>query len=336
MTTVFKTLGLSVGVLLVGLFVLGCGGDKQVTPVPVGELQEYRDPQYGYHFLHPKGWVAGGEAGRPRVYNSLEAGQRFLDPLGQYPDGVLISVDVFKTADTKQQKASLLTELTASGRVVGQETQITVAGKPAAMVTYTANYSSKVRETGHHVYLELDTVVYDLAFSGFGEMYTSHAAIFDTVLKSFALPRPIEPGRDATLPSDAFTEYDAKMFTFQYPENFNFEGVPKGNNELALGLRGVRQDCSVQFIVFGAKGLTTEKVVEQNRAKYPGASTGKATVAGQPAITLTYAPTRDVERRVYFMVKDDKVYRIILDWYRPQRAEYLAAYDKLIGSIKLK
>jgi hypothetical protein len=336
MTNVSKTLGLSIGVLLVGLFVLGCGGKKAVTPVPVGTLQEYRDPQYGFHFEHPAGWVAGGEAGRPRIYNSLEAGQRFMDPTGAYPDGVLISVDVIKTANPAEQKAAIIAELTSSGFVLGQPSPVTIGGKSATKIPYTANHTAKIKETGHHIYVELDTVLYDLAFRGFGDMYASHEAIFDTVMKSFTFPRAVEPGRDATLPSDAFTEYDAKMFTFQYPENFNFVNVAKGNNDLALGLRGVRQDCSVQFIVFGAKGLTTEKVVEQNKAKYPGASAGKATIAGQPAITLTYSAARDVERRVYFMVKDDKVYRIILDWFKPQRSEYLAAYDKLITSIKLK
>ena len=234
MTNVSKTLGLSIGVLLLGLFVLGCGGDKQVAPVPVGALQEYRDPQYGFHFQHPSGWVAGGEAGRPRIYNSLEAGQRFMDPLGAYPDGVLISVDVIKTANPAQEKAGLIAELTSSGRVVGQESAMTLGGKPAAKVPYTANFSAKVIVTGHHIFVELDTVLYDLAFSGFGDMYASHEAIFDTVAKSFTFPRAVEPGRDATLPADAFTQYDAKMFTFQYPENFNFENTARGNNDLAL------------------------------------------------------------------------------------------------------
>jgi hypothetical protein len=30
------------------------------------------------------------------------------------------------------------------------------------------------------------------------------------------------------------------------------------------------------------------------------------------------------------------VYRITMDWYKPQRAEYLAAYDKVLSSIKFK
>jgi hypothetical protein len=336
MTNVCKTLGLPVGVLLVSLFVIGCGGDSKVAPVAVGEMQEYRDPMFGYHFQHPKEWVASGEAGRPRIFFPQEARERFLDPLGQYPDGVMIALDVYRTTDAKQQKASLLSELTTSGRVVGQETPVSIGGQQGFKVPYTANFSTKVKETGHHIYVPLDTILYDMSFAGFGSLYASHEAIFDSVLKSFTLPQAVEPGRDATLPSEAYTDYDAKMFTFRYPENFNFVNIPKGGNEMTLGLRGVRQDCSILFHVFGAKELTVEKVFEQNKGKYAGASTGKATISGLPALTLTYSPTREVERRFYFVVKDDKVYRVTLDWFKPQRADYLAAYDKVISSIKLK
>jgi hypothetical protein len=336
MTNVRNIAGLSIAVLLVSLLVLGCGGKKEVTLLPVGAMQEYRDPQYGFHFDHPQGWIAGGEAGRPRIYNSLEAGQRFLDPTGPYPDGVLISVDVVKTTNPAQQKAGIIDTLKAMGIILGQETKVTLAGKPATKLPFEANYAAKIKESGHHLFVELDTVLYDLKFSGFGDLYASHAAILDSVEKSFTFPRAVEPGRDATLPSDVATAYDAKMFTFAYPENFNFENATKGNNELALSLRGVRQDCSIQFIVFGAKGLTLEKVVDQNKGKYPAAVQGKATISGQPAITLTYTAAKDVQRRVYFMVKDDKVYRVILDWFKPQSTDYLAAYEKLITSIKLK
>jgi hypothetical protein len=90
------------------------------------------------------------------------------------------------------------------------------------------------------------------------------------------------------------------------------------------------------FHVFGAKGLTLEKAFDQNKGKYAGAVTGKATIGGQPALSLTYAPTREVERRFYFMVKGDKVYRITMDWFKPQREEYLAAYEKVLSSIKFK
>ena len=53
-------------------------------------------------------------------------------------------------------------------------------------------------------------------------------------------------------------------------------------------------------------------------------------------MTLTYSPTGQVERRIYYVVKNDKVFRVTLDWVRTQRQDYLATYDKVIGSIKFK
>ena len=105
---------------------------------------------------------------------------------------------------------------------------------------------------------------------------------------------------------------------------------------MVVGLRGQRQDCNVLFDVFGAQGLTLEKVFAQNKGRYKGAVEGKVTIGGQPALTLTLSAAKDVERRVYFAVKNDKVVRITMDWFKPQRTEYLAAYEKVITSIKFK
>jgi hypothetical protein len=336
MNTPARLLGLSVCLTLVALFAPGCGGEKKITPLPIGEMKEFRDGMYGFRFTHPAQWVQGGESGRPRFLSSLEAGQRFLDPLGSYPDGVMIAVDVTRTPTPDQQKIALLAELKSSGRVLGQESAVTIGGKSGVKVAYTASFSTKVKETGQHIYVSLDTVLYDVSIAGFGDLFAAHEAIFDSVLKSFTFPRPVEKGRDETLPAEACSDNNAGLFAFQYPENFNFVSVPKGTNDLALALRGVRQDCSILFHVFGAKGLTLEKAFDQNKGKYAGAVPGKATIGGQPALSLTYAPTREVERRFYFLVKADKVYRITMDWYKPQRQEYLAAYDKVLSSIKFK
>jgi len=219
---------------------------------------------------------------------------------------------------------------------VKPEQPVTVAGKEASKVPFAANYGGKNIVYGHHIMLAADSIVYDLGFSGFGGHYEAYAAVFDAVLGSFEPAKPAVKGRDETLPSETMTEYDAKMFMFQYPENFNFTNPPKGKNDIVIGLRGIRQDCNILFDVFGAKGLTLEKVVEQNKGKYRGAAQGKATVGGEPAVTLTLSAAKDVDRMVYFVVKNDKVIRITLDWYKPHKEAYAAAYGKVISSIKFK
>jgi len=328
------------GMLLLGLGVLsllpGCGGKKAVTPVPVGEMQEYRDPMYGFHFHYPKGWTQAGEAGRPRVLNTADADLRFRDPLGAYPDGVVFQVEITKTAAPAADIKKAMDEMKSVGMIVGEQSPVTFGGKQAIKVGYTANYSQNVKITGYHIFVDLDSAMVDAGAAGFGDLYAAHAAIFDAILSSFEFAKPVEKGRDQTLPSEVMTEYSTPFFTFQYPDNFNFESVAKGSNDLAISLRGVNKSCAIQFTVFGAKGLTVDKVFDQNKSKFAGGVAGQATVGGEAARTITYLAAKDVERRFTFVVKNDKVIRITMDWMKPQRAEYLAAYDKVIGSLKFK
>jgi len=222
------------------------------------------------------------------------------------------------------------------GMVVGKEEPITLDGKAGSRVPYTARYSTNVQETGEHIYIAMDTLLYDIQAAGFSDLFTAYKAVFDASISSLQFPKPAVKGRDPNLPAESFTDGQSKLFSYEYPENFNFESIAKHENEEAISLRGPNKSCSIQFIVFGAKGLTLEKVFAQNKGSFHGATTGKATVGGLPAMTLTYSPTKDVERRFYFVVRNDKVYRITMDWFKPQRADYLAAYDRVIASFKFR
>ena len=320
---------------LFGLLLSGCGQEKKMEPVAVGEMEEYRDPGIGFRIKHPAGWLINAEVGRARFYNAPEVDKKFLDPTGAYPVGVEISVDARRSTDPAGDLNRMKQELGQQVTAKPEETA-TVAGKAAARIPFVANYGKGNIIHGHHIFLESDSIVYEIGFAGFGNTYEAYAAVFDASLNSLVLAKPVEKGRDQTLPSETFTEYDAKMFTFEYPENFNFTNPPKGKNDIVVGLRGVRQDCNILIDVFGAQGLSLDKVVAQNKGKYKGASQGKATIGGEPAVTLTLSATKDVDRMVYFAVKNDKVIRITMDWFRPQREEYTAAYNKVINSFKFK
>jgi hypothetical protein len=326
--------------LLPGLYILlllgGCGGETKMEPVPVGEMVTYKDPAWGFQIQHPKGWIANTQVGRAAFYNAAEVDQKFLDPLGAGAIGVEIAVTVTKTPDPLGDIKKFRDDRTAEGYILQPDQSITVAGKAATKVPYSAAYDKRTIIYGHHVFIPADSLLYDLSFAGFGQYYKAYDAIFTASLNSFQLPKPIEKGRDVTLPSETFTDFDTKMFSFQYPDNFNTTNPSKGKNDLVIGLRGQRQDCNIVIDVFGAQKLTLEKVVNQNKGLYKGATQGKTTVGGIPAVTLSLSATRDVARRVYFMVKDDKVIRIIMDWYKPQQTDYLAAYDKVLSSWKFK
>jgi hypothetical protein len=326
-------------VLIVPLAVLlfGSCGEKKMEPVPVGEMQEYRDPGLGWAISYPKDWpVVNAEVGRARFYNASGVETKFRVPNEPGTIGVEISVDAIKTGDPAALIAKNISEMRAAQFQVQPEEQIAVAGIQGTKVRYAANYGKGSIIYGHHIYLAKDSMLYDLGFAGFGQFYDAYAGVFAASLNSFKPAKPKEPGRDETLPSENMETYTGTFFSFQYPDNFNSTNPARGKFEEVVELRGRRLDCTIRFDVFDAKGLTVEKVFEQNRGAYRGATAGSATVGGQPARTLTLSPRGDVMRKVYFVVHGGKAIRITLDWYKPQTAEYTAAYDKVIASVKLK
>jgi len=329
------------GTLLLGawplvLLLSGCGREQKAAMVAVGEMEEYRDPAIGFHLLIPKGWIRNAEVGRARFYNAPDVDKKFMEPTSAGALGVEIAVDAIKEPDPAARIKLTRDEMKASNFQLGLDEPVTVGGLSGTKVSYSGSYGKKNIVKGHHVWLVGDSIAYDLGFAGFGGQYEAHAAVFDSVLKSFEPGKPKEKAADPTLPSEVMADGTTQFFTYTYPENFNFFNVPKGKNELVVELRGVRQDCGIHFDVFGAKGLTLEKVVDQNKGKNKPLATGKATIGGAPALFLTYSVTPQVERRFYFVKKDDKVLRVTLDWVKSQREAYLSAYDKVINSIKFK
>ena len=131
--------------------------------------------------------------------------------------------------------------------------------------------------------------------------------------------------------------YSGEMFSIEYPGNFSVHNS-KGTGMLTTAtFRGERNDCSFQVDVFDAKKLSVDKVFEQNKAKYPNAgSSGKMQLDGAEAMYLNYSPVKDVASRVYFLEKGGKVFRIIMNWFKPQQEGFLPVFEKCAASLKVK
>ncbi len=317
------------------LSLTGCG-KKEVVPVPVPEMTDYRDPGYGFHVAYPKAWLTNAEVGRVLFYSAQDVDKRFLDPDGAFPDGAIIEVTITKTPTPAALRDSSVAQYKSIGFQMAAPQEIDVAGTKAQRFTYAARFSSGMSE-GEHIYISVDTALYDIWFAGFGDHYKADKNIFAAALAGFKLPKAVAPGVDATLPSESYTDGENKYFSFKYPENFNFNpDVKKGSFEFSAELHGYREDCSIRFDVFDAKGLSVDKVFDQNKGKYRVTGTGKETIAGEQAQYLSYAPTRDVGSRAYFLVHNGKAFRITTNWYKPQEKEYFDAFSKILSSLKFK
>ncbi len=324
--------------VIAAIALFGCAEEK-MAPVQLGEMKEYKDPVNGWAISYPAVWpVVVAQAGqRARFYNEQGVESKFRVPNEPGTIGTEISIETAKTGDAAAHVAKKIAEMKSGGYQLQPDEKIEIAGVQATRVKYGANWGKSSIIYGQYVYVPKDSIVYELGFAGFEQFYDAYAAVFDASLKSFKPAKPKEPGVDESLPSTEFDTYNGKSFSFDYPNNFNSTNPSKGKFEEVAEVRNAKRlDCSARFDVFDAKGLTLEKVFDQNRASFRGGSAGSATVGGLPAKMLTYSATKDVMRRFYFVVRNGKVIRITTDWYKGHAAQYDATYGKVIGSVRFK
>jgi len=328
---------------LAGFLLLSCGKKRVVQ---VGEFESYQDPIYGFGISHPKEWVKDPEVGkRLRVYSSLDARDRFLDPTSSKLAGVYIEIGIDTTKGvTLESYAKSVRDQYADISTVGPDESTTLAGNPAIKIPYSMRVDSKNVIRGYRIAAIRDNVVTYVDVEGFNELLDDYKAVFDTALTTVRLGQPLTAKKpeDISKPSETFDTYQGKFFDIAYPTNFDFKFPQKPNTDLVMELKGYRQDCVLRIEVSDAKNLTVEKVVSQNEANLQKAGyrikrRAKTSVDGVETalIDLTYAKA-EVDSRAYFLVKSNRLYYIFLTWYRPQTNVYVPTFEKMVASLKLK
>jgi len=326
---------------LLALLLSSCS--KPQAPV-VKEWDLYQDPFYGFELQYPKGWLVNAETNRIKIYSSQEAATWFFDPSSGGKNGVeiLFGFENFATAGVTTldaYAAQTKDKLSGSGVVSGGQ-QATLGKEPGQELAYTSKISKSVTIYGRRIVTMRDSVFYYVNLAGFNEDYNLYSAVFDTVLSSVKLPKPkVAVSKvDESKPSAEWTKYPGEFFEIQYPDNFEYTFPPKkGETIFSMSIHHkIRQDCAIQIDVLPAKKLTVAKVFDQNKARFKPKSTNDTKISGLDAKYLTYAPEPKVDGRAYFVVKDDKVYRLVVTWYQPMAADYVPVFEKAVSSLKIK
>ncbi|HLF20603.1 MAG TPA: hypothetical protein VI704_07420 [Bacteroidota bacterium] len=327
--------------VILALIFSSCG--KPQAPV-INEWELYQDPFYGFELQYPKGWLVNAEANKIKIYSSQEAATQFFDPAAGGKIGVEIlfgfekfsavgvgTLDAYK-GQTKEKLSGIGTVGAEKPAILGKE-----AGEEVL-------YSSKINKSttifGRRIIAARDSIFYYVNLAGFNDDFTLYSAVFDTVLNSIRLPQPKAKSKDpneAAKPSADFTKYTGEFLDIQYPYNFQYTlPAKKGETIFALQIKGLRADSDIMIDILPAQKLTVEKVFEQNKGKFNPKSTGDATIDGNPAKYLTTSPASNIERRVYFTVKNDKMYRVILTWNKPMTSDFQPAFERSVASLKIK
>lgn len=335
-----KWLVLSV-VMMLALAASGCGKKEEAPQILAWE--QYQDPYYGIGFKYPQGWPLAPEGGRFSVFSSQDVVNRFYDFTLKGKDGARLVVSTQKMEPVQtldHYVEGLKTDLGNSGFDISAAEAATLAGLPATLVHYRGTVDKQNVIEAIQVSAVRDSMLFTVKYEAFNKVFTPCKPVLDTVLATLTLPKPkpaAGTAEEAPPPSEVFAKFDNERLTISYPDNFETSFPrPKAPTEFSLQIKGYRQDSYVQIDVIPAGGLAADKVVEQNAKFYKETSRGTTTVAGEATTYLNYSPMKDVQSRVYFLVKNDKVYRLIMNYYAPMRNAYLPAFEKTVGSLVVK
>jgi len=326
---------LTLSLVLIFLFV-GC--EKKVEPVKVGAMNEYKDPAFGFKVKYPQDWKNLGQAGRAIFAKSQEVLNKLMDPRSGM-EGAAVTVEVIRY-DGKTPEDIIQTtkeELRQMKADVSPDSQITVGGKTATKIPYRIQATTKTSIFGHIDFVPGDTAMYKLEFQGYGAQYLAHSEVFDAITKSFELPVITTKKSEQWTPSSNIETYTSNFFTMLYPDNLEFVSVKKApKDDFAMEMRADRLDCSIHIDIFGAQKLSVDKVWEQNKKRYNAKSTGQTQIDGEQAYWADYSPRKDIGSRVYFVVKNDKVIRITINYFAQQKDVYFPTFENMVKSIKIK
>jgi hypothetical protein len=319
-----------------------CSKNKAVE---IKEWDQFQGEDFKVSFNYPKNWVRESKPTEAVITSSAEAAEKFFDRDSRKEDGVQIIIaserenamqGYFKyIQDFKNNK-------TAEGYVVKEIEDAKIEGLDAKKVSYAGVIDEKTKLKGICIATLKDSVIYYVQFSGFNDQFDAYRPVLDSVLNSLTLPKPKVQSKDPNafvLPSQYTKVIKNNVLEMTVPDNMNETyPTPKGEVAFAMNLKIYREDCTMDADVRPAKKLTLDKVVEQNSKKIANVTGkgGTVTISGENARFFNYSPARGIKSRIYFTVKNNKIYRFIFNYYAPMEKEFLPAYEKVVASIRLK
>jgi hypothetical protein len=329
-------------VIVAAILLPGCSKKA----VEVKEWTQFQDQFFKVSFNYPKDWVVVTEPTKVVVSSSAEAAEKFFDHDSRKADGVQVVIASERNnsqQDFVEYVRDFKTSMDSAGYKVTAMEDAKINGLDAKKVSYSGAIDEKTKIKAIYVATLKDSTMYYIQYAAFNDLFEPYKPVFDSVLASLILPQKIviPKGVNPAIPLEQVERYSDNYIQLEYPANFGSNELPQ-KGDMISGVRfagnkdGMRNDCDINIDIRPAKKLTLEKVVEQNPRVVMAFSQGKATIGGEKAVFFNEKPRSGIERRTYFVVKNDKFFRIMLTYYAPMKKDFLPAFEKVVASIRLK
>ncbi|MFZ4621009.1 MAG: hypothetical protein ACOYNS_10640 [Bacteroidota bacterium] len=329
---------------------------KKVELPVIAEWDTYQDPINGMEVQYPKEWMRATDPKRTKISSSQTVADKFFELYSQgsttvnaEQGGVEIEITSEKFADInvgtlEAYKATTMENFSALK--LGGEQAATLGKENGFKFSFKVKVGKETSLQGEKIIVAHDSAFYTVTISGFNEYFEVYKPLLDKVVESIKLPKPKISYKDpnaAALPSAEVTKFSNDFVEFEHPDNYevSMPKEKKGGALHTLHLQGLRQDCTLDLDIFPTKTdkgeVKFDKFVEDNKAKFKPKSSVSAKIDGANATVVTATPpAKDIERSVYFTTKGDKIYQVVVTWYKPLTNDFKPAFDKVVASLKLK
>jgi hypothetical protein len=327
------------------LMIISCG--KKVEPPPIGELDTYEDKSMNFSIKFPKGWKSAIEVGKRAEYYSTE---QIMMRFRTYDESEATGAKVVIIANKPEGSVNMdsvinATKIFEDPSVYSPVEDVTIDGVQGKRLKYAYKYGDGEFKGERYFAMKDSTAVTMIEFESFGGTFDALHPKFEEMLKSvklaYAKPAVVKDttgGKPAETfkPSDALSTFEGKNFSMSYPTNFS--GKPAGGGLEAIQFQGIGgpSDCIVNVTVTDAtKQSNLDRIIEQNKKLYKAESSTPAQVGGIAGAYIEDTPVKDVRRRTYFAVKGNKLYKVTLQWFKPEQEFFLPTFEKCFASLKL-
>ncbi|ROL57005.1 hypothetical protein D9V84_06155 [Bacteroidetes/Chlorobi group bacterium Naka2016] len=329
--------------LLLAFVVFSCGEKKQI--VEIKELATYDDPIMGFSIKYPTNWEIQKYPGdRFLAFTTKTVIKRFrtFDPEGEA--GAKIELLAIKLPEG-QTIDSVIAKKQFTPETYSAPTKVVIDGVEAVKQTYEFPLGDGVFH-GEIYYAQKDPqVVTVISFEAFGSTFENYKAGFDQILNSVKLayipqvaPDTVKKVVEAPPPSSNLIEYKGEGFSIKIPDNFDVRNPKVGGALKSYQYIGERRlDCDIRIDIFDAsKQNKLDKIVEDNKARHKNTEPKPTTLSGEKAYYFEYSPIQNVKSRVYYVVHNNKLYRITMNWFVGEEQNYKPIFEKSVNSFKFQ
>ncbi len=338
-------LGMALVAASMAIIVSACGKKAEVPPI--ADLDTYEDKSMNFSIKFPKNWKGAVEAGkRAEYYSADNIMQRFREYNESEITGAKMAIIANKLEGAPNLDSIIdATKIFQDASVYSTPEKVQLDGVEATRIKYAYKYADGEFKGERYFAMKDSTAVTIIEFESFGGTFDQLHPKFEEMLKSVKLAyyKPVVKdttgGKPAEVfkPAESLASFDGKNFSMQYPTNFSGKNMGGGLETVQFQGIGGPADCIINVTVTDAsKQNNLDRIVEQNKKLYKAASSSAAKLGGETAAFIEDMPVKDVRRRTYFAVKGNKLFKVTLQWFKPEQEIFLPTFEKCLGSVSLK